>query len=505
MRFLITRLLLCAALTLGLAPTASATWSVILVNRVTAEVVVAGATCLQNLDLQQFLPVIRVGHGGACAQSLIDSGANNRKKIWNGFQSGQTPAQILSLLAATDFQHKSRQYGIVDRFNPPVGFTGNSAGAGKLDLSGSFGDWSYSVQGNVLTSASVVQALEAALQLTNGDGGQRVMAAMQAAYALGGDGRCSCSASAPTSCGAPPPSFTKSAHVGFLQIARVGDIDGVCTGALGCANGQYFLDLNVIGSLSSPDPVLTLQGLYDAWRAGRIGLPDHLTSSLSADVERLVADGQSAAWIQIQLKDIDGQPLAGGGAQLALSSASGGALLGSLGPVEDLGAGSYRVRYTAGQAAGLERLRVSVSGAGPTVVLQPDLELPIDPLAALHSGFSEVSAAAGSSVPLTLNLAPSEAFLLLASAAGTAPGLALPFGSLPLNYDAILEATLLGPNTGPLVGTLGSTGLGGWAQARIETQPGALAPLIGLRLDWAALRFAPDLSAVGPVGFGILP
>lgn len=499
------RLALCAVLLFGLAPAARATWSVILVNRVTGEVVVAGATCLQNLDLQLFLPVIRVGHGGACAQSLIDSGANNRKKIWNGFQSGQTPAQILSLLAATDFQHKSRQYGIVDRFNPPVGFTGNAAGAGKLDLSGTFGDWSYSVQGNVLTGPQVVQALQTALLQTNGDGGQKVMAAMQAAYALGGDGRCSCSSSAPTSCGVPPASFTKSAHVGFLQIARVGDSDGVCTGALGCATGQYFLDLNVIGSVAAPDPVLTLQGLYDAWRAGRSGLPDQLTSTLSADVERLVADGQSGTWIEVQLADIDGQPLAGGGLSLSFASATGGALLGSLGQPEDLGAGRYRVRYTAGQTAGLERLRVSVAGAGPTLVLQPDLELPIDPLTPLHSGFSAVSAAAGANVPLTLNLGPSEGFLLLASAAGTAPGLELPFGLLPLNYDAILEATLLGPNSGPLQGTLASTSSSGWAQARILTQPGALLALVGLRLDWAAVRLSPQPSAVGPAGFAIFP
>ena len=49
-----------------------------------------------------------------------------------------------------------------------------------------------------------------------------------AARALGGDGRCSCSVSQPTSCGVPPPGFQKSAHVAVFVVARLGDTNGLC-------------------------------------------------------------------------------------------------------------------------------------------------------------------------------------------------------------------------------------------------------------------------------------
>jgi Family of unknown function (DUF1028)/Invasin, domain 3 len=499
------RLCLLLGVLLGLAAPARATWSVILVNRVTGEIVVAGATCLANLDLELYLPVIRVGTGAACAQSLIDSGAVNRKKIWSGFQNGLTPAQILAQLAAGDFQHKARQYGIVDRLNAPIGFTGNSAGQGKLDLVGSFGDYAYAVQGNVLTSPLVVQQLELVLKQQVGDAGQKVLAAMQAAYALGGDGRCSCSQAAPTSCGAPPPSFTKSAHVGFFIIARVGDIDGVCTGPLGCATGQYFLDLNVIGQVADPDPVLTLASQYAAWRATRLGQPDHLTSTLSADVQRLVADGQSEAQIEIQLKDIDGQNVPTGGASISVQSASAAPLLGQVGPVVDLGAGRYRFAYQAGTAAGQDSLRIVVSQSGQTITLQPDLTLPIDPLAPLHCGFDLVSANLGATVPLTLNLDPAEPYLVLGSAAGTSPGITLPFGVLPLNSDSILLACLTNPNQGPLQNTLGVTSANGWSQARLVVAATALSPLLGLTLDWSAVRLGSLLGTTPAVGFVVAP
>ena len=52
------------------------------------------------------------------------------------------------------------------------------------------------------------------------------MAAMQAARSMGGDGRCSCSPTLPTSCGSPPPSFTKSAHIAYMMVARAGDTEG---------------------------------------------------------------------------------------------------------------------------------------------------------------------------------------------------------------------------------------------------------------------------------------
>ena len=501
------RLLPALTVLLVLALPARATWSVILVNTKTHEVIIASATCLGNFDLKKALPVVRVGVGAAAAQSAVDTNAKNRKKIFEQMALGTPPADILVLLEQGDLLlHQWRQYGIVDATNAPVGFTGTKAGAAKLDLAGSFGAWNYAVAGNVLTDQSVITAALQALQTTPGDGMTKVAVAMEVARSLGGDGRCSCDTEEPTSCGAPPPGFTKSAHTGFFVIARPGDTDGVCMASTGCANGSYYLSLNQIGGAADPDPVTLLLADLAAFRASKQGVPDHFLSEVTPDAERLVADGTSTTGITVRLVDIDGQPLTTGGAQVSVAPVDGAALLTQVSPVVDLANGSYAFDVTAGTSSGTERLAITVDdGSGP-VLLYPYLELPVDPLQALHAGFETVSALDGVDVPLTLNITPSAIYVVLASASGTAPGQAFPGGSLPLNPDPVFQLSLANPNGANFVGTLGLTDGAGWAQARFVADPGALAPLVGLRLDFAVLEVLPALAAPLPVdGFDILP
>jgi len=49
---------------LALVPAASATWSIVVVNRRTGEVCIASATCIPRQDLTEWTPVILVGVGG---------------------------------------------------------------------------------------------------------------------------------------------------------------------------------------------------------------------------------------------------------------------------------------------------------------------------------------------------------------------------------------------------------------------------------------------------------
>src|SRR6185436_13828949 len=134
-------------------------------------------------------------------------------------------------------------------------------------------------QGNVLAGTAVLDAAEAALLNTVGDTSQRLMAAMQAARALGGDGRCSCDFSRPDSCGTPPPNFQKSAHVGFMVVSRIGDDVPPCVEPNGndCSEGAFHLRLNIRGADASendPDPVDQLTERYATWRANHAGRPD---------------------------------------------------------------------------------------------------------------------------------------------------------------------------------------------------------------------------------------
>lgn len=485
-----TRLLafLLCALVAFVGP-ARATWSIVVVDMATGEVCIAAATCIANEDLRELLPVIVVGRGGGAAQALV--GGDNKSYIWNGLIAGDSPQQILAALAAGPTNHQCRQYGIVDFDNAPVTFSGSNGfcvGNAQFGVAGTSGTLRYAIQGNVLTDDLVVLAAESALLGAGGDLGQRVMAAMEAARALGGDGRCSCSQGAPTSCGAPPPGFTKSAYISFVQLARIGDTDGVCTTGTGCANGDYYLSLAVKGNPSSPlDPVVSLKNRYDTWRNGLAGRPDHLRSAVDSSALRLPADGATQVTHTVRLVDVDGVALTSGGASVSVTALGG---LVAIGPVTDHGDGTYSFATTAGTNAGGERLEIVVDDGVRPVQLFPDVRLNVDPATELHCGFGAVPNDADAFVPLTLDLGAARAgwsYIVLGSASGTTPGTPFPGGVLPLVYDAVTDFTLIAPGPPFLPGSIGQLDANGRASAALAVPAATLAFLAGVRFDLAAL------------------
>ena len=366
-----------AAIVIAATP-ALATWSIIIVDTKTGEVAIGQATCIANFNLEAGSGVVVIGKGAGCAQSAIDSSGNNRLIMFQGFQSELPLAQILAQLS-TDPIFQQRQYGMVALYGggDSATFTGLQCGAYANGVVGQIGTIKYAIQGNVLTGAPVVTSAEQAVLNTPGDVGQKLLAAMKAAAKKGGDGRCSCSPVAPTSCGSPPPNFSKSAHVGYMLIGRIGDVDGGCNVSTGCASGNYYMNLNVIGGVSSPDPIKTLATLYDTWRNGWIGHADHVLSQVSFDQAGLPADGASQCTMTIQLKDINGTPLATGGANVVVSQDSSGAQSCTIGPVQDLGNGSYKVVLTAGLVKGVDVFKIVVNDGKGNVTLYPFPKIPI--------------------------------------------------------------------------------------------------------------------------------
>src|SRR5262245_21202165 len=203
---------------------AHATWSILIIDLATGEVAIGIATCLTGFDLRPETVVVVPGFGVAAAQSFVGP-LSLRELIRQQLLIGTPAAQILAMLAAADPGHQSRQYGIASVTGGTITFTGNAAGPWAGGLTGQTGTLVYTVQGNVLTGAPVIQAAEQAILNTAGTIGDKLMAAMEAARSMGGDGRCSCSASNPTGCGSPPASFTKSAHIGLMITSRPGDLD----------------------------------------------------------------------------------------------------------------------------------------------------------------------------------------------------------------------------------------------------------------------------------------
>ena len=465
----------------------------------------ATATCLSGFSIANAVPVIVVGEGAAAAQSYIDQSGQNRVLIRDGLLAGDDPATILANLAATDSGHNTRQYGIVSmNGGPPVAYTGGAAMAAKKQTVGEVGTIRYAIQGNALAGQAVIDAAEAALLETEGDLSTRVMAAMQAARYMGGDGRCSCSTLMPASCGAPPPSFIHSSYTSCIMIARHGDTDGSCASG-GCANGTYFLRETVSGSAFNPDPVETLGRMVTQWRIAKRGRPDHVLTEVTPTATHLPADGSTTTDVTIRLRDIEGDPVTEGGQTITLTDLTEGGPTANLVNQVDHGDGSHTLTFSSTTTPGTARFQIDVVHWWQQVQLHPDLELVVDPPAEIHLGNEILSALDGGEAPFVLDLGAPGAgrpYLMLVSAAGTQPG--TPFGNLnlPLNSDRLLNWSLGSPTPGFWQDMNGQLDASGRAHSDLSIAPGALSPFVGSRLDFCALL--PGY-ATAPVGFDVAP
>ncbi len=373
-----TRLLVYLLLLPALATSGAATWSVAITDSATGEIAIGSATCVTGIDLKQLASVVAVDKGAGAAQSFVDSSGQNRSLIYQELMAGTDPVDILEALDQQDGSHQTRQYGIVDTQGRAIGFTGSIAGDFADHLTGQQGTMSYAIQGNVLTGAPVLTEAETALLTQGRDLPSKLMAAMQAARAQGGDGRCSCSPGDPDGCGAPPPDFTKSADVGYMVVSRLGDADGVCNTSDGCASGSYYLDLNIAFQGSNDeDAVLQLQTAFDAARQALIERPDHhLTRAVLRDVA-LPADGTSRTRMLILPRDWRGRRIEQGGATVTVEVDPSSSASATVGGILDRGNGTYVVLLIAGSTPGVVRLNVVIDdGQGPVQVSpRPELEL----------------------------------------------------------------------------------------------------------------------------------
>ncbi len=362
------------ALVLLAAPLA-ATWSIVVVDLATGEVAVATATCLTNFDLRASVPVLVPGYGAGAHQSSVDTTGVNRRLNWTLLQQGVPVDEILQQIKDGDTHKRWRQIGIVSLRGDAVTFSGAGCGDWAGGVTGQAGSLVYAIQGNVLTGQPVVDAAEQALVNSTGPLAERILLAMDAAASFGGDGRCSCSVPFPTSCGSPPPNFTKSAHIATLLVGRPGDPVEPCT-ANGCAEGDVYLALNVaFAAASDPDPMITLRQDYDAWRLQQPGRPDAYRSGQWISDPVVAAGGAAPVQLVVDLSDLDGVPLATGGHAVTLehdpASAGGATLL----QVHDHQDGTYTLDLQPGSEPGVDLLRVRVDDGVQPVTLWPPTEL----------------------------------------------------------------------------------------------------------------------------------
>jgi len=267
------RRLLLLGLLLALPSPAFATWSVIAVDRGTGRVVIASATCVNGDD--KFLPgvqaVVVPGKGVAACQASVDGTHRNQMLVFNELQKGTDPKAIIERLSA-DPAFQSRQFGIVDLQGRRAGHSGLTNGNVAQHMHGQVPgtDVFYSIQGNILRPGEVVPNAVKAFLNTAGAITDRVMAAMEAADAGGGDSRCACPP--PAADGSTPkiPCDGKTSHVAYILMAEPTDTNGDSHN-----NGQYAMFLrvaqpdkgaNAIREGENLNPVKTLRLRYDEWR-----------------------------------------------------------------------------------------------------------------------------------------------------------------------------------------------------------------------------------------------
>src|SRR5437879_3034715 len=171
---------------------ASATWSIVAVDRTTSRIVIASATCVDRDDdfLKGVQAVIVPGKGVAACQAAVDNTHQNQLLVFQELQKGTDPKQIIELLGQ-DPAFQTRQFGILDLQGRRAGHSGLTNGYVSQDMQGQVSGTEifYSIQGNILRPGQVVPNAVQAFVRTNGAITDRVMAAMAAADGSGGDGR----------------------------------------------------------------------------------------------------------------------------------------------------------------------------------------------------------------------------------------------------------------------------------------------------------------------------
>jgi hypothetical protein len=353
---------------LFLAPNANATWSILITDVRTREVALGIATCVNGIDLLAVAGVVVVDRGAGAAQSFVDVEGTRRATIFNGLLNGTAPADILTSLEALA-GHQTRQYGIADTMGGLLTFTGSSAFAFAGGVTGGSGFLRYAVQGNILTGDPVISAAEQAIVTTTGDVPATLMAAMEAARAKGGDGRCSCPGPDPTACGSPPASFTNSAINGGMIVSRRGDGDDpLCDAVSGCVGGDYFMKLDVASqNFPNTDPVLQLQTLFEAFRSAHEGRPDAVRSHVG-----FTAGGGGVTTATVILRDWRDLTVTAPITLVTVAHAPESDGLSIIGPVVPLGGGLFSVTLTGSAATGIDRFVVTADDGIRPVILMPE-------------------------------------------------------------------------------------------------------------------------------------
>lgn len=157
------------------------TFSIVAFDRGSGDLGVAVASKFPAVGV--VVPSARAGVGAVATQSWANPayGPDGLELL----ERGLSAAQVVERLTAADDGRARRQVGVVDARGGVAGFTGDEC----MPWAGHrLGD-GYAAQGNILTGAEVLEAMISAYEATERDLVDRLLAALRAGDAAGGDRR----------------------------------------------------------------------------------------------------------------------------------------------------------------------------------------------------------------------------------------------------------------------------------------------------------------------------
>ena len=219
-----------------------ATFSIVAIDPITGEVGSAGASCIGNSQIIND-PIGAIG--AINTQALYNLG--NQLYAHSLMEMGLSPQEIIDSLIANDAQGNPgvRQYGIVDLVGG--GRSAAHTGAFTFDWKGHLLGTTYAIQGNILLGSGILDSMEFIFLITPGPLCDRLMAALEAAKAIGADTRCL--------------SLNKSSISAFIHIVRPDSTDY-----------PYLIVANTPANI---DPIDSLRVLYDAWKDTLTGIDEN--------------------------------------------------------------------------------------------------------------------------------------------------------------------------------------------------------------------------------------
>jgi len=236
-----------------------ATYSIVATDKGTKQIGGSGASCVEFSVYDAMYNSVP-GMGAFHTQAHISEIDPVRELGKELIQNGTDPLEIINKITqeAVDgymFANLTgptlRQYGIVDLQNRSAGYTGSNIefvyenyylvyGTDQSDRQGNIGNFTYSVQGNIVTKQTVPNAESAFLNNSGCDLADRLMRALLAGGLNGeGDFRCRSEDS------------DTSSKAAFLHVDN--------------SDGTTFVHIDVI-QVGEEEPLLKLKSLYDVWR-----------------------------------------------------------------------------------------------------------------------------------------------------------------------------------------------------------------------------------------------